>query len=239
VKIQSIGNDRELRRVLPERLAHVFPGSRIHFSGENGKRDGHPDLTFDVTLSGRKYRFLIEAKAQAQHADVERLARDARRGTVPPLLATVRLSDSLLKECRKRKLACVDCNGRAWIERPGLSVFRDTNQRVFRLAQRVLSPFSPKSQRLARLFLHRADQAWGQVALAKETGLSLGLVSRLLAHYETQGWVKGHRNDWRLNDRDSAGRSRRRSSKARSQWHPVGFRRANLFGSSAGRATRP
>ena len=203
MKIQSISNDRELRRVLPERLRHVFPDSRIHFSEANGRKESQPDLVFDVNLSGRKYRFAVEAKAQLHHADIERVARDTRRGATAPLLATVRLSDSLLNECRKRKLACIDCNGRAWIERPGLSVFRDTNQISFRLAQPVLSPFSPKSQRLARLLLNRGDQGWGQVKLAKETGLSLGLVSRLLQHYETQGWAKGRRNDWRVANRDS------------------------------------
>jgi hypothetical protein len=203
VKIQAISNDRELRRVLPERLNHVFPGSRIHLSKGNDNTESQPDLVFDVNLSGRKYRFAVEAKAQLHHADIERAARENRRGAAVPLLATVRLSDSLLDECRKRRLACFDCNGRAWIERPGLSVFRDTNKVSFRLAQPVVSPFSPKSQRLARLLLNHGDQAWGQVKLAKETGISLGLVSRLLHHYETQGWVKGHRNDWQLANQDA------------------------------------
>ncbi len=203
MKIQAIHNDRELRRVLPERLNYAFPGSRIHLSERNGGTKSEADLIAEVNVSGRKYRFAVVAKAQFQLADIERVARGTRRGAAAPLLATVRLSDSLLKECRNRKLACIDCNGRSWIERPGLSVFRDINQISYRLVQSVISPFSPKSQRLARLFLHRADQAWGQVALARETGISLGLISRLLRHYETQGWVKGHRSDWQVANRDS------------------------------------
>ena len=205
VKIQTIGTDRELQRVLPDRLSHAFPGSRIHFSDSPlaDKLHWQPDLLVDLALSGRKHRFAIEAKANLQHSDIERLQQISRRDAIPPLLATVRLSDSLLNECKKRKLSCLDCNGRAWIQRPGLSIFWDTNQRHYRLAQSNLSPFTPKSQRLARLFLHRPDQAWGQVALAKATGLSLGLVSRLLQHYETQGWAEGRRNDWRLADRDA------------------------------------
>ena len=205
MKNQIISTDRELQRVLPDRLSHAFPGSSIHLGDSSlaGKLHWKPDWVFDLVLSGRKHRFAIEAKANLQRSDIERLEQVSRRDAIPPLLATVHLSDSLLNECKKRQLSCLDCNGRAWIQRPGLSIFWDTNQKNYRLGQKNLSPFTPKSQRLARLFLHRPAQAWGQVALAKATGLSLGLVSRLLQHYETQGWAEGRRNDWRLADRDA------------------------------------
>jgi hypothetical protein len=203
VKTYTIRTNRELLRILPERLASAFPGSRVHLSAPDPKAGHQADLTADVNLSGRRVRFIVEAKAQLQHDDIERFARWPHPKSYVPLLATVRLSDSLLKECRKRKVACFDCNGRAWIHGPGLSISHDTTERPYRLAQTTLSPFTPKSQRLARLLLHRGNHAWGQTALAEASGISLGLVSRLLRHYETQGWVKGHRNDWRLINRDS------------------------------------
>ncbi len=205
MKIRSIGTDRDLRRVLPERLSHVFPGSHVDLVNDSQAKKLHwkPDLLVDLVLSGSKHRFAVEAKASLQHSDIERLQHASQQSSIPPLLATVRLSDSLLKECRKRQVSCLDCNGRAWIQRPGLSIFWDTNDKSYRLAQRNLSPFTPKSQRLARLFLSRPNETWGQVGLSKAAGLSLGLVSRLLQHYETQGWAEGRRNDWRLTNRDN------------------------------------
>jgi hypothetical protein len=199
VKLNPIVSEREFRRILSERLLESFPGSRLASStGKNGR----DRLRLSLVLEKRRYPFQVEAKSKVSRSDLIRLQGGICKTGISPLIATVSLPDSLFKECRKRKISCFDCNGRAWIQEPGLSIFWDTNDRPYRVAQRDLSPFTAKSQRLARLFLNRSETVWSQVPLSKETGLSLGLISRLLNHYEKQGWIEGRRKDWRLVDRD-------------------------------------
>ena len=73
----------------------------------------------------------------------------------------------------------------------------------YRLADAPLRFFSPKSTRLSRAILSYPDRTWRQRDLAEITGLSQGLLSRLLNHAAREGWVEGRRGDWKLADRDA------------------------------------
>jgi hypothetical protein len=94
----------------------------------------------------------------------------------------------LVQHCRTHGISCLDLNGRQWIRAEGLVVDRRTSeQRRFRPAQLSPDPFQPKSSRLLRALLAHRERRWSQKELRERTGLSPGLVSRLVRHLDNEG----------------------------------------------------
>jgi hypothetical protein len=93
------------------------------------------------------------------------------------------LSEVLVEHCRERGLSCLDLNGRQWIRAQGVLVDRKpSEERRYRPPLLPPDVFQPKSSRLVRALLSQPDRAWSQGELGERTGLSPGLVSRLVRH---------------------------------------------------------
>ena len=106
----------------------------------------------------------------------------------PKLLIAPSLSEVLVQHCRMHRVNCLDLNGRQWIRAEGVVVDRrPIEQRQFRPAQTAPDPFQPKSSRLVRALLANRERHWTQKELRERTGLSPGLVSRLVRHLENEG----------------------------------------------------
>lgn len=161
------------------------------------------DLTITVDLDGKQHRFAADGRLRPTRKDIDYLAAVELPGR--PLLVAVHLSESLVNYCKERNVNCLDLNGRIWIRAAGIVI--DRNQLspsvTYRLAEPDTDFFALKSSRVARALLHSAERTWRQADLAAATGLSQGLLSRLLNYAARQGWVEGKRGDWRLAQADA------------------------------------
>jgi hypothetical protein len=144
------------------------------------------DALLELSLDRRKLVFAVECKLTPSSRSIEGLAK--RVGQRPKLLVAPSLSELLVQHCRKQGISCLDLNGRQWIRAEGLVVDRRTSERRrFRPAQLPPDPFQPKSSRLLRALLAHQERRWSQKELRERTGLSLGLVSRLVRHLDNEG----------------------------------------------------
>lgn len=160
----------------------------------------------EADVDGKRCGFAVTCKLRPTAKDIEKLSVSKRQ--LAPLLATVSLTDSLLRLCKEQKVNCVDLNGRLRLRGEGLLVERGANtdgrKRVqYRSADRPINFFSAKSSRLARIFLAYRDREWTQKELADLAGLSQGLVSRLLNYAADQGWIEGSRGNWTVRNFDA------------------------------------
>ena len=191
---------QELKRLVDERLGDFQWDVKVH-------GDRCEDALLKLELDNRVFRFAVECKLKPSVQDVDRLAGRNRQENALPLLATVRLTDSLVDHCKHSNVSCIDLNGRIWIRAEGVLI--DTNEQlkrpVFRTAESPVAFFSRKGSRLARVLLAYRGRTWKQSELAEQTELSQGLLSRLLKHASSQGWVKGEgsRANWRVLDPDA------------------------------------
>lgn len=152
------------------------------------KRERGADALLELTLDGRRLVFEVEFKLTPSAREVERLAE--RGGTRPGLLIAPSLSDVLVQHCRERGLSCVDLNGRQWIRAEGVLVDRRPSEdRRYRPPLLPPDVFQAKSSRLVRALLSQPDRTWSQGELGERTGLSPGLVSRLVRHLVNEGFV--------------------------------------------------
>jgi hypothetical protein len=155
------------------------------------------DFVVHVCVDGNVHRFGVDCKLRPTVGDVEELAtkNDAE---LLPLLATVNVTRSLVEHCRRLGVSCLDLNGGIWLRAQGVLVDRVATRATpqFRTAEPPVNLFSLKASRLARALLSFPCRQWRQAELAEFTGLSQGLLSRLLKHAHSEGWVTGSRGDW-------------------------------------------
>ncbi|TFH13374.1 MAG: hypothetical protein E4H02_11930 [Lentisphaerales bacterium] len=161
------------------------------------------DFVAEVNVDGKIHRFDVACKLRPSVKDVEKLAERAVSGTAP-LLATVQATRSLVQHCKRLGVNCLDLNGRIWLRAKGVLVDRETSRGPvqYRTGEAPVNPFSLKGSRLARVLLSFPERQWRQTELAEFTGLSQGLLSRLLKQATAEGWVAGSRGDWSVTDAD-------------------------------------
>ena len=144
------------------------------------------DALLELILDRRRLVFEVEFKLTPSSRAVESVAKQP--GKKPKLLIAPSLSEVLVQHCRSHGISCLDLNGRQWIRAEGLVVDRHpSEERRFRPALLPPDPFQPKSSRLVRALLAQHDRRWTQKELRERTGLSPGLVSRLVRHLGNEG----------------------------------------------------
>lgn len=144
----------------------------------------------EVALDGKSIRFTPVYLLKPSIPELELLV--ARwRDTSPPLLVVPELSSRVLEHCRRTRLAAVDLNGRVYLRADRLLVDRRSLPgRNFRFELEPRNIFVGKSARIIRALLTDRDRVWGQNELIFRSKASSGLVSRIVQHLVSQGFVE-------------------------------------------------
>jgi hypothetical protein len=181
---QLIGEDTELPWLAP-------PGA------SGGVR--LPWLELKLDESSHRFRPVYFLKPGIP--ELESLLADWRHSE-PPLLVVPELSPRVLGFCRQERLAAVDLNGRTYFRAPGLLVDRGPlSGRDFRFQLEPRNVFVGKSARIIRTLLTDRDRFWSQGELVGRTKASSGLVSRIVQHLVSQGFIeKKSAREFRLKD---------------------------------------
>ena len=144
------------------------------------------ELTFDE----RSQRFKTVYSLKPSLPELESLLADWK-DPQPPLLVAPELSPRVLELCHLKRLAAVDLNGRAYIRATGILVDRRSLPgRAFRFQLEPRNVFVGKSARIIRTLLTDRDRAWSQSELVNRTNASSGLVSRIVQHLISQGFIE-------------------------------------------------
>jgi hypothetical protein len=193
-KIIETGRDLEI--AVLEAFKHCKePGFRIV------AEDSKPwDFIVAAELDGIQRRFAVDCKLRPSARDIESLSKKRDLDTAP-ILATVKITENLVGHCRRLGVSCLDLNGRIWLRAPGILVDRPPSRPdIYRTEEPPVNFFSLKSSRLSRALLSFPSRQWTQPELADLTGLSQGLLSRLLKYAGLQGWIEGTRSNWTVID---------------------------------------
>lgn len=184
-KNKTITTEAQLREAATEALGQDKV-LRWRWKAFEPRPERRLDALLELILNRRRLVFEVEFKLTPSSRTVEWLAN--RAGQRPKLLVAPSLSEVLVQHCRTHGISCLDLNGRQWIRAEGLVVDRRTSEpRRFRPALLPPDPFQPKSSRLVRALLAQRERRWSQRGLRDRTGLSPGLVSRLVRHLDNEG----------------------------------------------------
>jgi hypothetical protein len=147
-------------------------------------------LWLKLVLDDRSQRFKLVYSLKPSLPQLESLLAEWKAAE-PPLLVVPELSQRVLELCRRKRLAAVDLNGRAFIRAAGILVDRGPLPGLnFRFHLEPRNIFVGKSARIIRTLLTDRDRVWSQIELIHRAKASSGLVSRIVQHLISQGFLE-------------------------------------------------
>lgn len=156
----------------------------------------------DAVVKALGQTFVVElteagsAGPVAVHAQQAVKAAKALGKRVIPVVAVPYMGPSGKVACERAGVSWFDFSGNAHIVAPGIRIIVDGRPNRFPKRGRPSSAFAPKSSRVARWLLMHPKEAMAQREISQATGVSEGLVSRVVSRLEEDHYV----------DRDKAGR---------------------------------
>ena len=155
----------------------------------------------ELKLDAQAHRFKPVYSLKPSIPELESILADWS-DSLPPILVAPELINRILDFCRQKRLAAVDLNGRVYLRAEGLLVDRrHLPGRDFRFELEPRNVFVGKSARIIRSLLTDRDRVWTQSELLDRTKASSGLVSRIVQHLISQGFIeKKSPREFRLSD---------------------------------------
>lgn len=175
---------------LPEAMAGLLAVPQDQIQVEVGTSGG-----VDAVITAVGQTFAVEvteaASAGPVNAHAERAARAAKalRKRAIPLVAVPFMGPSGKDACERAGVSWLDFSGNAHIVAPGIRIIVDGRPNQFRKRGRPSSAFAPKSSRIARWLLMHPAAAMAQREISQATGVSEGLVSRVVSRLEEEHYI--------------------------------------------------
>ena len=183
---------RHFREFLPE-----DPDFSWHLPrGGDWQRPDHVEMELD----GQRIAFRPIYELKPSLPWLEKLSKSPHASR--PLIVTPELSPRIVAACKVHGIAAIDLNGRCWLRAPGLLVDRcPLPGRSFSYEMEPRNIFVGKSARIVRCLLTDRDRTWTQGEIVPRTRASSGLVSRIVQHLISQGFLeKTSAREFRLRD---------------------------------------
>jgi hypothetical protein len=180
--------------MISEVIAELFdvPESQVQVEDQVQVRDSR-DVDAVVTAVGQTFVVELSRAASAgpvaAHAERVALAAKAHRKRAIPLVAVPYMGASGKDACKRAGVSWFDLSGNAHIVAPGIRIIIDGRPNRFSKRGRPSSAFAPKSSRVARWLLMHPTEAMVQREIAEATGVSEGLVSRVISRLEEERYI--------------------------------------------------
>jgi hypothetical protein len=182
------------------KLIQDFTGLHWTFEAESQPQANSESDRLALEFDGNRFEFRVIYALKLSVPWLEKI--EVPSSSPRLLLVTADLSPRVLEACKEHNIAAIDLNGRVWLRAPGLLVDRGPLQgRSFSYELEPRNIFVGKSARIVRSLLSDRDRVWTQAELVRRTEASSGLVSRIIQHLISQGFVeKITAREFRLRD---------------------------------------
>ena len=168
-----------------------------------------PDFLVRVEVAGGRYNLVVEVTSSGQ----PRIARQAINQvrsyieTVPnpyPVLLAPYISDATAELCAHNGVGYIDLAGNCRLSFGQVYVEQRGKKNPFSEKRELRSLYSPKAERILRALLVAPKKVWKVKELASETGVSLGMVSKVKRILELREWLDSQSKGIRLLDPEIA-----------------------------------
>ena len=168
-----------------------------------------PDFLVRVEVAGGRYNLVVEVTSSGQ----PRIARQAINQvrsyieTVPnpyPVLLAPYISDAAAELCAHNGVGYIDLAGNCRLSFGQVYIEQRGKKNPFSEKRELRSLYSPKAERILRALLVAPKKVWKVKELASETGVSLGMVSKVKRILELREWLDSQSKGIRLLDPEIA-----------------------------------
>ncbi len=177
-------------RIDKDVLGTIYPAGRIDDAVRLETPDFSRTLIIEYKTSGEPRR-IRDAAGQ--------LARYSRSipGSVPLLIAPY-LSPQSTQLLKESGISYLDLAGNCRIAFDYVFILREGRENPTPERRRLSTLYSPKAERVLRVFLNDPSRTWKVEPLAAEARVSLGLVSKVKRLIEDREWIKNEPTGSRL-----------------------------------------
>lgn len=157
-------------------------------------REAEIDLLITAKDSNRPYHFCVEVKT----AGYPQYVRDASvilkkfmetHSSYCPVIAVPFISERGKKICDEHNIGYLDFSGNAKIACGSIFIYTEGKACPKDVATERQTLFSPKAARITRFLLGQPKNRWTQKEISELTGLSKGMVSRVIRRMIEMGYV--------------------------------------------------
>jgi len=155
------------------------------------------DLIVKLKINGEVNSLLVESKSLGEPRIVRMAIQQLREYSnliknAYPLVAAPYISENTAKVCKQNKVGYIDLAGNCFLTFDRVYIERKYYPNPIIEKRRVRSIFSPKSSRILRVLLNNPQRRpWGVWELAKETNVSIGLVSKVKERLLDMEYISG------------------------------------------------
>jgi hypothetical protein len=147
-----------------------------------------PGLRAELRLEAQNQKLLLPIRPELNPS--RKILDRAAKGDGPAfIVASPHIPDGLAADYRDAGINHADLNGRLFIQTPWLLLDREPREQRHRNPVSGPALFSLKTSRIARALLSQREKSWEQAELTDRTGVSRGLVSRILKTLIGGGYV--------------------------------------------------
>ncbi|MBI3298180.1 MAG: hypothetical protein HYZ75_08455 [Elusimicrobia bacterium] len=175
---------------MPRRISKKYFWDRAYYSSLKG-------LSFELGLCARptsEPRRIYELMGQLQ------LLADEEEKRAHPLFFAPYIGERSAQLCRQAGIGYFDEMGNCWISYKTILISRSVDVKPTAPRRQSRQLFAPKSTRVVRALLSDPAKGWHQSELAKEVGISLGLVNRVVQRLLGEAYIKMAENRIHLKD---------------------------------------
>lgn len=189
----------EIAGELRQQWADLVPRVQLLRVREDAPLPGRLSVRYDLLLEvqiGDARRYLVcEVKSVGEPRYLHQAISQLREvltggdGAVPVVVAP-HISEQGRRLCRDAGVGYIDLTGNVFLQFDNVLIERTTPHRpATRLSAESPDIFAPKSSRALRVLLEDPATPWTLASLSKETGVSLGLVHRVVNALTEMGYV--------------------------------------------------
>jgi hypothetical protein len=156
-----------------------------------------PDLMVDITCGTRKFTLIFEIGSSGEPRRILEAAGylGGLRDRGFPVFVAPFISQRGRELCARLKMGCLDLAGNAFLKFEGIWIDRRGRENPKKEKRLLRSLFTRKSTLVIRTLFSKRSKRWTMDALSKESGASLGMVSRVIGRLAGANFVNKERGN--------------------------------------------
>lgn len=183
----------EARKKLEALFREVDFIRRVEVRREIRNQSG-PDLV--VELFGREKNHVLLAETRT--SGEPRLAREAVNSLLLemrhwsdacPVFIAPYISETTARLCRENRVGFLDLGGNCHLAFDNLFIHSRGHENPYKAERRLKTLSRPKTSRIVRVLLNEPHRRWQTQELARQAGVSLGLVANLKKFLKDKEWI--------------------------------------------------
>jgi len=106
-----------------------------------------------------------------------------------PIIIVPKIGEQGKKICEKRNVGYMDFSGNIKIATGSIYIDKNGEEQIWGYFAPKQSIFAPKSERITKYLLYQPHKRWTQKEIVEKTGLSKGMVSRVVKRMVEEGYL--------------------------------------------------